>query len=289
MTQVKEKIQLNKIRERIRDLPTLPIVAINILQHTNNPKASALQIGGMIRQDPALASRVLKMANSAFYGFPGKISTISRAVTMLGFDDVRNIVLASSVFEMFPARKTDADFDPEGFWMHSIGCAVTSRVIGKKMGMENLEEVFICGLLHDIGKLVLHKYYKKDFSGVLHLIKEQEILMRDGEQELLGLDHAEVGGKLAWKWNLPKIIRVAIRFHHNPPLAHESKTIAAIVHSSDILCRAIRIGNAGDRKIPCINKDAWKLLGLNKQVIRRLFSEIEKEVARAKTLLACAS
>jgi putative nucleotidyltransferase with HDIG domain len=289
MTQAKEKIRLDNIGERTRDLPTLPIVATNILEHTNNPKSSALQISRIIRQDPALASRVLRMANSAFYGFPGKISTISRAVIILGFDALRNIVLASSVFEMFPARKTGTDFDPEGFWMHSIGCAVTSKVIGKKMGMQNLEEVFLCGLLHDIGKLVLHKYYEKGFSGVLHLIKEKEILMRDGEQELLGVDHAEVGGKLAEKWNLPKIIVAAIRFHHNPPLAHGSEAIAAIAHSSDILCRAIRIGNAGDRKIPCINKDAWKLLGLNKKVIRGLFSEIEKEVARAKTLLACAS
>ena len=281
-------INLENKLAKIIELPTLSVVANNVILITQNPKSSALEVGRAISQDQALVSRILRIANSTFYGFPKAITTIPHAVVILGFANIRNLVLTASIFDMFPSNGGDGYFDRKGFWKHSLACGVTSKLIAKRLGIKNLEEVFIWGLLHDLGKLTLDAYFNEDFRRVFSLVKEKEILIREAEQKLLGIDHATVGGIVADKWNLPPTLIKAIRFHHNPPRANESMRMVAIVHLADVLCRAIGIGNGGDSKIPCINEDSWKLLGLNRQIVKRLFSEMEKEIANAKALLAFA-
>ncbi|MBE9546022.1 MAG: HDOD domain-containing protein [Proteobacteria bacterium] len=280
-----KQAKLERRLAKVHDLPTLPVVVNNVIQITQNPKSSALEVGRAISYDQALATKVLKTANSAFYGFPRKITTITHAIVILGFANIRNIVLTASIFDMFPSKGKNKYFDREGFWKHSLACGVTSKLIAKRLGIKNLEEAFICGLLHDLGKLVMDTHFNEDFGRVVRLVKEKEILIRDAEQQLLGIDHAAVGGVVADKWNLPPALIKAIRFHHNPPLANESMRIAAIVHLADALCRAIGMGNGGDGKVPCINEESWELLNLNKQTIKRLFSEMEEEVATADTSL----
>jgi len=279
-------INLENRLAKITDLPTLSIVASNIIQITQSPKSSALEVGKAISQDPALVSRILRIANSTFYGFPGKISTIPHAVVILGFVNIRNLVLAASISRIFSSKGGDGYFDREGFWRHSLACGVTLKLIAKRLGMKNLEEGFIWGLLHDIGKLVLDAYFKEDFTRVVCLAKEKGILLRDAEQELLGFGHAEVGGIVADKWNLPPALIKVIRFHHNPTEANESMRMAAIVHLGDVFCRAIGIGDGVDNKVPCIDEESWRLFRFNKQTIKRLFSEMEREIANAKALLA---
>jgi len=281
-----EHINLENRLAKIIDLPTLSVVANNIIQITQSPKSSALEVGRYISQDQALVSRILRIANSTFYGFPGKITTIPHAVVILGFTNIRNLVLTASISKMFSSKGGDGDFDREGFWKHSVACGVTSKLIAKRLGLKNLEEVFIWGLLHDVGKLVLDTYFNEEFTRVVCLVKEKEILVRDAEQELLGFDHAAVGANVADRWNLPPALIKVIRFHHNPTQANESMRMVTIVHLADVLCRAIGIGNGGDSKIPCINEESWKLFRLNKRTIKRLFSEMEREIANAKALLA---
>jgi len=278
-------INLENRLAKITDLPTLSTVASNIIQITQSPKSSALEVGRAISQDPALVSRILRIANSTFYGFPGKISTIPHAVVILGFVNIRNLVLAASISRIFSSKGGDAYFDREGFWRHSLACGVTSKLIAKRLGMKNPEEVFIWGLLHDVGKLALDAYFKEDFTRVVCLAKEKRILLRD-EQELLGFDHAEVGGIVADKWALPPALIKVIRFHHNPTEANESMRMAAIVHLADVLCRAIGVGDGVDNKVPCIDEESWRLFRFNKQTIKRLFSEMEREIGNAKAFLA---
>ena len=281
-----EHINLENRLAKIIDLPTLSVVANNIIQITQSPKSSALEVGRYISQDQALVSKILRIANSTFYGFPGKITTIPHAVVILGFTNIRNLVLTASISKMFSSKGGDGDFDREGFWKHSVACGVTSKLIAKRLGLKNLEEVFIWGLLHDVGKLVLDTYFNEEFTRVVCLVKEKEILVRDAEEELLGFDHAAVGAIVADRWNLPPALIKAIRFHHNPTQANDSMRMVAIVHLADVFCRAIGIGNGGDSKIPCLNEESWKLFTLNKRTIKRLFSEIEREIANAKALLA---
>ena len=279
------KIDLENKLKKIIDLPTLPVVANNIILITQNPKSSALEVGRAISQDQALVSRILRIANSTFYGFPRKITTITHAIVILGFANIRNLVVTSSILDILPSKRRDGYFDREGFWKHSLACGVTSKLIANRLGIKNVEEVFIWGLLHDFGKLVLDTYFNEDFAQVFRLVKEKEILIREAEEELLGFDHAMVGGRVADKWNLPPALIKVIRFHHNPPQANESMRMVAIVHLADVLCRAIGIGNGGDSKIPCINEDSWKLFGLNKQILKRLFSQMAREIIKAKAFL----
>ena len=282
MAQLSLKDRLSKVN----DLPTLSIVANNIIQITQNPKSSALEVGTAISQDQALASRVLKMSNSTFYGFPRKITTVSHAVVILGFVNIRNLVLTASIFDMFASKEGNGYFDHEAFWMHSFACGVTSKIIAKRLRIKDQEEVFIWGLFHDLGKLVLDLYFHEEFSQVVSLVKEKGILIRDAEEQVLGFDHAEVGSIVADRWNLPPALIKAIRFHHNPSGAHESMRMVAIVHLADVFCRALSIGNGGDDKIPCINEEPWKILSLNKITLKRLFVEMEQEIANSKTLLS---
>ena len=175
---------------KIKDLATLPVVANNVIQITRNPKSSALEVAKAIAQDPALVTKVLKMANSALYGFPQKITTISHAIVILGFANIRNIVLTASIFDMFPAKKSGNQFDREGFWEHSLATGIAAKLLAKQAGIKNVEEAFIWGLLHDLGKLVLDTYFNAEFSEVAALVKQKDLLIRDAEQQLLGFDHA---------------------------------------------------------------------------------------------------
>ena len=279
------RIKFEKRLAGVDDLPTLPNVANNIIQITQNPKSSALEVGKAISQDQALVSRILRMANSTFYGFPSKITTIAHAVVILGFVNIRNLVLTASVFDMFASKGENGYFDREEFWKHSLACGITSKLIAKRLGVKNLEEVFLWGLLHDLGKLVLYTYFSEEFAEVVRLVRKKEILIKDAEQEVLGLDHTEVGGIVADKWNLPPELIKAIRFHHNPTRARESMRMVATVHLADIFCRALEMGNGGDCKISCINEESWKLLSFNKLTIKKLFFEMEREIIDAKSFL----
>ena len=246
---------LQKKLAGVNDLPTLPIVANTVVQITQNPNTSALDVGRAISQDQALATKVLRIANSAYYGFPRKITTITHAIVILGFAHIRNIVLTASIFDVFQSMKGSTGFDQKGLWEHSLACAVTSKLIAKNVGVTNLEEIFICGMLHDFGKLILDSYLKEDFTRVVTLAQEKNMLLRDAEQEILNLDHAIVGAFVADRWNLAPSLIKAIRYHHTPPDADDSMRIAAIVHIADAICRAMGLGNGGDDKIPCIGKE----------------------------------
>ncbi len=273
--------QFEKRLEGIEDLSTLPLVANNVIQLTQSPKSSALEVGAAISQDPALASKVLRIANSAFYGFPRKITTIHLAIVVLGFANIRNIVLTASISGMMSGKANNGNFDREAFWKHSVACAITAKLLAKRLGIKNDEEVFLWGLLHDVGKIILDSHFREKFSEVVHLVKKENILIRDAEKRILGFDHAEVGGMVCDRWNLPPALIKCIKMHHLPSQANESIRLVSIVHVADILCRAIGLGNGGDAKIPCVNEEAWKLLRLDKHMLKALFYHMEKEVDNA--------
>jgi HD-like signal output (HDOD) protein len=152
--------------------------------------------------------------------------------------------------------------------------------------MQSFEESFIWGLLHDFGKIVLATHFTEEFTQALQVMQENGIHLREAEGKILGADHAEVGGIVADKWNLPPALIKSIRFHHDPPMANESMRMAAIVHIADILCRAIGLGNGADNKVPEINEESWKLLNMDKAVVKKLLAQIENELASAMAFLS---
>lgn len=277
--------QLKVITERVSSLPTLPTVITKMSQLLQDPRTSAEEVGKAISKDQAIASKVLKLVNSAFYGFPGRISTITHAIVILGFGTVKNIVLTASIFDSFGGKGESGPFDLEKFWLHSISVGAAAKVISRHTSFRAQEEAFIAGLLHDIGKIILSQFAKPQLAVALKIVAAKNCLFFDAEKEGLGITHQEVGGWLAGKWNLPKELAAAVQNHHYPHGAGDHARLAAIVHVADILIRAMGIGSGGDNKIPLLNQEAWKTVGIKDGTMQKLLEDIDEEVEKASVFL----
>lgn len=268
---------LTRIIRRVEDLPTLPRIVLKITELINNPKSSARDLAGVITDDQVLTARLLKFVNSSFYGFPQNISTATDAIVLLGFDAIRNLLLTTSMFDLFSNKNKENELKREKMWDHSLGCAVAAKVIGDYIRYDNPEELFVSGLLHDIGKIVEMLFLPDDFAGVVSMVENKNILMLAAEDHVLGYNHADVGRLLAERWNLPSKLVTVIACHHQPGLAGRFLQEAAIVHLADILCRAMNIGSGGDNKIPPLDKNAWETIQLKLSAIEPIMQEIENQ------------
>jgi putative nucleotidyltransferase with HDIG domain len=283
-----ESANLKLITENITSLPTLPTVITKISHLLQDPRTSADEIGKAITTDQALASKVLKLVNSAFYGFPGRINTITHALVILGFSTVKNIVLTASIFDAFGGKGDSQAFNIQNFWLHSIGVGATAKTIAQKIGFKLQEECFLGGLIHDIGKIILSQYDKGNMGKLMRTISQKNCLFIDAEKEVIGTTHEELGGWLTAKWNLPKDLAAVVEHHHFPPAAKEHFLMASIVHVSDIFIRALNIGSGGDNKIPKINQQAWNQLNIKDSEIPQLLGKIDEEVEKATIFLSIA-
>jgi putative nucleotidyltransferase with HDIG domain len=272
--------------ENISGLPTLPAVIDRITRLLHNPQTSAEEIGKAITVDQALAVKVLKLVNSAFYGFPGKIGTITHAVVILGFTTVKNVVLTASIFDIFHKKTPHlSQFDIQKFWEHSIACGAASQAIAKHIGFEQKETCFIAGLLHDIGKLILCQYLPKEFAIAVNNCAEKDILLYESEKEIFDITHPEIGGILTQRWNLPPELQQSVMYHHNPSPTHSHYMVSAIVHCADILVRALDYGNGGDRKIPVMSENVWRNLGLEHLPLQLLLEAVSDEYEKAMVFM----
>jgi len=268
---------LKRIIRRIQDLPTLPKTVLKITELVNNPQSSAKDLAGVVSDDQVLTARLLKLVNSSFYGFPQKISTVTGAIVLLGFDAIRNLLLTTSVFDLFPLKDKTDRLKQEKLWDHSLGCALGAKVIGNYLRYDNLEELFVSGLLHDIGKIVEMLFLPKDFAKISSMVESKNLLMVAAEDHVLGYTHAEVGKLLAERWKLPSKLVNVIAHHHQPELAGAFSPEASVIHLADILCRAMNTGSAGDNKMPPLNTNAWEALQLKMSAIEPIMDEIERE------------
>jgi HD-like signal output (HDOD) protein len=267
--------KLNAIIRRIDDLPTLPRTVFRITEMINNPRSSARDLAQVITDDQVLTARLLRLVNSSFYGFPQRITTITRAIVVIGFDAIRHLLLTTSVFDIFSDRRSDLQEARENLWDHSLGCAVAAKVIGKYIRHDKIEELFVCALLHDIGKIVSMVYAQQDYEAVTRLAAEKDILLIEAETALLTYTHADIGRLLAERWNLPKMVAEVIFHHHTPDQAGAYAKEAAVVHLADIFCRALQLGSGGDNRMPALNTSAWELLQLQQADIEMMLPEVE--------------
>jgi putative nucleotidyltransferase with HDIG domain len=277
---------LNRIIAQVEDLPTLPRTVLKITELVNDPKSSARDLSRIITDDQVLAARLLRLVNSSFYGFPQRISTITGAIVLLGFDAIRNLLLTTSVFDLFRNRKNGSFIRQEQFWDHSLGCAVGAKILGNHLRYDKVEELFVSGLLHDIGKIVEMIFLPDAFKEIVKLVKAENILMIAAEERILGYRHPEVGKLLAEKWNLPPKLSSVISHHHQPSEAGRFVFEAAIVHLADILCRSLNIGYGGDAKMPALDKAAWNLLRIRSQAIESILAEINREFNEISLFIA---
>jgi putative nucleotidyltransferase with HDIG domain len=264
--------------ERIDTLPTMPGILKKLLAVIENPKISLTEIGNFISNDPVLTTRVLKMVNSPIYGFPGRISSVQQALILLGLNVVRGLLLGVSVFEVMQKSMV-------GLWEHSLGCAVTARIIAKKLNVTEPEEVSVSALLHDIGKVVLILRFKDEYERVVTDAGGKDMLIMEAEKDLFGITHADSGAWVAKKWNFPPSLVDVIEYHHKPNLSKVVPVHSAIVHLSDILTRSVGFGFAGDNYVPAVNPAAWELLSLSEADLRHIIDEMDQTLQEAGDFL----
>ena len=243
--------ETRRLVQRIVDLPTLPIVVPQVLRLVEDQRASAGDLAKVIGSDQALASRILRLANSAFYGFRREIVTINHAVVLLGFDTVKSIVLAATVFETLNDGDVVSSFDRERFWLHVGATAAAARRIAKHLRIADPEAAFVGGLLHDVGKVVLDRFFYRRYAEAARRAAESPCLIREAETALFSVNHAAVGQWLAERWRFPAAIVEPVAFHHRPSAASaDYRGLASVVHLADILTRNAGIGSGGDDLIP---------------------------------------
>lgn len=230
-------MELNALAIRVARTPglgMLPQVTSQVLRLVDNPNASPRQIGALIERDAGLASKLLKSANSAYYGAPGKIKTVTQAISVMGLSAVRSIVMGQAYQQMSSVRGASKRFDRLVFWQHSLATASAARVLAKLKGWRDPEEAFLAGLLHDSGRLVMDKFLPNEFDQILSIALERAIPLLDAEREVLGYTHVEVGELLGAEWNLPESIREAIRRHHDE-VSYDACPLGAIVYAANVL------------------------------------------------------
>lgn len=259
--------QIKAITKKIRSLPTLPAVVQRLTKMVESPDVTANDVGKIISSDQVLTARVLRLVNSPFYGFPGRISSISHAVILLGFNVIKGVVLSASVFDLMEKSML-------GLWEHSLGCAIVAGTISRKLGIPEPEEISTAALLHDIGKVVVSVSLREDYDTILRIIDRDKCLFRDAELSVLGIDHSAIGGWLSEEWNLPERLAMPVAYHHNPDEIAKLKEKVYVVHIADSIVRAFGVGSGGDPWVQKISQKAWDYLDMGRLDLSSLMKQI---------------
>jgi putative nucleotidyltransferase with HDIG domain len=273
--------RVEKVLERVTELPFSPVAA-RILELARDERIGAREIARTIAQDQAFTARLLKIANSPYYGQTRAVTTVTQAVPVLGIDTISSLALALHSFSSL-AHDDNAILTLRDLWEHSMACGFFSRQIAKQIGHPGAEEAFIAGLLHDMGKALFYRFFKSEFLEAVQKAENEGISMIAAEQSLFGTDHAAAGAVVARKWNLPPVLSHTIQFHHEPLSLPEhvdsdvQKTIA-IVYVADILSEHFQIGRAVENPVESISDEIWDLLGLDMEDCNELLGVVLGEV-----------
>lgn len=278
------KVGMMRLVKQLDNLPTLPTVVTEILTALENPKTSAEAVNKIISRDQALTAKILKLVNSAFFGFPREITSVTHAVVVLGFSTVRNVAITASVFSAVPG-KGKAAFDREAFWRHSIGVGVIARLVARMCKASDAEDAFVAGLLHDLGKVILDEHFHDVFVECLETARREGISLLEAETRVMDTAHPRIGYWLMDKWNLPRVLVEAVGFHHEPATAPHHAPMAAIIHVADALTRIQKIGHSGENAPPGIRKEVFEILPLRPEHLSQVVPLIEPEVSKAGILL----
>ncbi len=270
--------------DSVQDIPVLPTSIYQVLDIANDPKASAQDLSKILEKDQALTTKVLKMANSSYYGFVNTISTISHAIVCLGLNTIVSIVLTAEAFELLQKSNSAYGLREGELYLHCTLVAHTAKIVAKRAHYHNAEEAYVAGLLHDIGKLMMNLFWRDKFQMIVSLAKKENMSFLDAEKKILGIDHAEIGFLLAEKWNLPEILCTAIRWHHEPNNAKQHCALVNIIHISDAVADMMGISLGVDGLNYSISEKALADLNLVESDIEHIIADVS-DVIKTENLL----
>ncbi len=275
-------MDLTSLSKKITALPTLPAVAQQINNEWKKDSLTAQSLGDIISKDPSLTSRVLQLANSAYYGLPRQVDTVNRAVTVLGFNTIKNLALTVAVFNIFSPLK-DSKLDMKGLWHHCLGCAVAAKAIARHNGSPSLaEKAFICGIIHDIGQVIIAMNLPDQIENIIREVKQEGKELCEAENLVLGFTHQDMGQLLANKWHFPEKYCQIIQQHHvlhttYKPDGDLDPYLLALVFAGDQMAKKLNLGeslNQGHQEIP---ETIWTHLGIKNDMLQYLEDKISQD------------
>jgi HD-like signal output (HDOD) protein len=277
-----------RVREYVGGMPSLPTTVSKVLDVCNNPKTSPIDLDRVIQLDPVLMGRVLKLINSAYYSLGSQVTSIVRAIIMLGVNTVKNLALSSAVLDRVSSKKDFRALNMDGFWRHSLCVGVTAKLIAKQRGIDakGLEEYFAAGLLHDIGKIPLNTALADEYVQTMALADRERISLVAAERRILGIDHCEAGGVVAENWKLTGAIADTVRWHHDlEAYSGENGDVLRTVAVADFFANREGIGFSGSRYPDKVSAETFSLLAIEKSMLEDLEEPVNAEIEKAKVFL----
>jgi HD-like signal output (HDOD) protein len=259
------------------ELSSLPFIYIKINNAINDRHSSIKDISDIISGDPSLTTRLLRLVNSAFYGFPSKIDTVSRAILAVGTNQLRDLALATSVLSLFKGIPAGL-VSMESLWRHSVACGLAAKMLSTASRREaNVERFFTAGIIHDIGRIVIYKMMPDAAQEMILRCRVNNEPLYLVEKEVIGFDHADLGRALAQLWNLPASLEEMIACHHSPAEARLYPVEACVVHIADYIAQEMQLGDSGEQYIPPLDKKVWKLVGIPESALTFITDPLKAE------------
>jgi HD-like signal output (HDOD) protein len=259
-----------------RGLGSYAPVMKEVEEALRSPQCSLYTLAQSIEKDPDLTARLLRLGNSLFYGFSSRLATVTEAISLIGIQQVQDLILASSIIERFNGVSHEC-VSMESFWRHSLACGIGARRIAIERRLPRTDKYFVAGLLHDVGRLVLLSQAPKYALEVFELYRSGRMLLREAEAKVLGYDHQQIAGLLLQHWKYPPHLVIAVSFHHQPTLTEMGRDEVSVVHISDYLVNAMQIGSSGERHVPPLDMKAWDGLRLPPDVLPRVMAAIDEQ------------
>lgn len=261
---ITDKQRLKKIQRYISRMPSLSTTVTKVMETCNNPEVSPNDLNRVISLDPVLTGQVIKLVNSAYYSLVNQVTSLTRAIIMLGINTIKNLTLSLSIMGNIKNKDAFRAFTIDEFWSHSICVGVSAKLIASAAGIpiNEREEFFVAGLLHDLGKIPLNSCYPADYTAVVNSVKTGHVPLHSAEQKMFGINHCQVGGIIAEKWTLNKNLADALNYHHSPDAESiENKEFLTIITLADMIAHMMSIPD-------------WDQVSLEGSTIERLSSRI---------------
>lgn len=271
----------------ISHIATLPEITMKIIKLVEDPNSTAQDLNKVITNDPALGARILKVVNSAFYGLPGQIGSINRAIVLLGLNAVKNIAIAASLAKLFRGGQISPNFSSRDLWMHSIAVGTGTRLLAEKAGLGLPDEAFLAGLIHDLGIMVEIQSRRAKFVEAIALADANPgMTLKQAETQAIGAHHEEFGAALCKLWKFPSSFAYVTGFHHRPlEVAPQNRTLTSLVHIADIISADLEKGFSRDLETREVNPALLEQLNITAAQVQEVAQALPDAMEEAINLL----
>jgi HD-like signal output (HDOD) protein len=276
---------LDRLLDETSTVYSLPLFYERLNDTINHPRSSIDDISKIITEDQGLTARLLRLANSPLFGCYARVDSITKAVTIIGTQQLRDLALAASVMGVFKGIPEDL-LNMTSFWRHSIACGIIARSLAVYRRESNVERLFVAGMMHDVGQVVLAAARPDVMHDILEAQRDTGRNYLGLERELLGFDHADLGGALLKKWKIPASIGEPVAFHHTPGSAEQFRLETALVHLADIICQALSLGQGAEWGVPPLDESSWERLGLSPHMLGAVLKQSEPQIAETFDIMS---